>query len=265
MKKKILYLSIPFIFILIGVYFISYAHSDQTHVKNNNKKNLEPIALPLKSFDESSIAQTNKSIEPVVPVTQHKGNIDNIIKKNKSAELIALFAPRDDIRGTIINYIEQETVGIVCAAFRLTDQPITKAFLGAHQRGVPLTFIIDKEGLSAMHSKILHVFNLGIPVYIYPPVGSIDEAAVLGLMHNKILLFMGQKTIITGSFNYTKSAQDRNRENIVIIKNNDDVFNKYEKELQIIMAESSKFQAQYTQPIQTKKPKYKKQINKKNK
>lgn len=252
MKNKILYVGIPFIFISLGFYYLN--HTNTGDGKNNPINNqLDSVHLEKQKF-QIPVISTN----PII--TTHIEDHKSVIVQKKipdSDDIIALFSPRDDIRSTLINYIEAETEGIICAAFRLTDQFITKSFLSAHQKGVPLTFIIDKEGLSSMHSKVLHLFNSGIPVYIFPPVGNIEDTMIQGLMHNKIILLLGQKIVITGSFNFTKSAQDRNRENIVIIKNNDAIFNNYKNELDILMTESSKFQSQ-----QTEKREFKKKIHK---
>lgn len=235
-KKRFLYFGIPFTLFGVGIYFLNYAGVNHYH-----KNILTPVVLSQKNFN------TFEPV-PVNQINQNKNNIHKIEseynkeKINEQNDILVLFSPRDDIRSFLIRYIEKEEVGIICAAFRLTDPLITKAFLSAYERGVNLNFIVDKEGLSTMHSKVLHLFSLGIPVFVFPPIGSIDESAIPGLMHNKILIFVGQRVVITGSFNYTKSAQERNRENIVIIKNNDVLFDQYINEINLIMKESSRFQ-----------------------
>ncbi len=40
------------------------------------------------------------------------------------------------------------------------------------------------------------------------------------IAHNKIMV-IDANTVITGSFNFTKAAEDRNAENLLIIKNRD--------------------------------------------
>lgn len=240
-KKKMLYFGIPFIVMTISFYYLNNTNTID-YKKKNLVNQLDRLELGEKKF-EIPIVNNKDTYNNLNDIN----NRYNVFKKSQDlqSEIIALFSPRSDIRATLISYIEAETEGIICAAFRLTDQQITKAFLSAREKGVPLTFIIDKEGLSSMHSKVLNLFNLGVPVYIFPPVGNIDDSVIPGLMHNKIILLLSQKTVITGSFNFTKSAQDRNRENIVIIKNNDTVFNNYLDEMNFIMGESSKFQSQF--------------------
>lgn len=256
------FVGIPFIFMTIGFYYLN--NTNTVDYKNKNfVSSLAPLQLDKKKFEISTV--DNKNIHDHLNDINKEDNLFDQ-KQHCHSDIIALFSPRSDIRAALISYIEAETEGIICAAFRLTDQQITKAFLSAREKGVPLTFIIDKEGLSSMHSKVLNLFNLGVPVYIFPPVGNIEDSVVQGLMHNKIILLLSQKTVITGSFNFTKSAQDRNRENIVIIKNNDTVFNNYLEEMKTIMGESSKFQSQFIENKMRKKAiKQKRKTKKKNK
>lgn len=238
MNKKIFYFIIPLICISVGLYFINTSYS--THHNFNKNTSLSPISLDNTTF--KTIIEENEKKEIPKSVKQLETDTPQNSKKEETQNnIIALFSPRDDIRGTLIKYIQNETIGIICAAFRLTDASITKSLQTALERKIKLTFIVDREGLSAMHSKLLYFVGGGSPVYFYPPLTSIDDNSSTGLMHNKILLFIGQKIVITGSFNYTKAAQDRNRENVVIIKDTG-IFDQYYKELECLIKESSLLQ-----------------------
>jgi phosphatidylserine/phosphatidylglycerophosphate/cardiolipin synthase-like enzyme len=48
----------------------------------------------------------------------------------------------------------------------------------------------------------------------------------VAIAHNKVMVIDG-KNIITGSFNFTKSAQDRNAENVLIILDEPIIAKKY--------------------------------------
>lgn len=61
--------------------------------------------------------------------------------------------------------------------------------------------------------------NAGIPTYID------SEHAIA---HNKVII-LDKKTLITGSFNFTKSAEERNAENLLVIKGNSALLEKYIK------------------------------------
>jgi len=65
-------------------------------------------------------------------------------------------------------------------------------------------------------------------LFVFPPInpediyGSSKQIAITSfsqqLMHDKIMIFRGQHVVITGSYNFTISAQTRNQENVVIIR-----------------------------------------------
>lgn len=152
------------------------------------------------------------------------------------------FSPKDDIRSIIISHIDAEDEEILSAIFRLTDKDISSALLRAHQRGVKVRIIVDRDGISSIYSKVLTLFNHGVEFYINPPIRELEDEASSGLMHHKVILFKKQNTVITGSFNYTKSAQSKNKENIIVIEKNTIIFDLYWQEMQNIISESSNFE-----------------------
>src|SRR5437016_2213194 len=77
----------------------------------------------------------------------------------------------------------------------------------AKDRGVSILLLLDKSNISARYGIVKLLENQEIPFLIdYRP----------RIAHNKILV-SDEKTIITGSFNFTKAAQLHNAENVLII------------------------------------------------
>ncbi len=70
--------------------------------------------------------------------------------------------------------------------------------------------LLDKGQGSRHYRAIEDMQDAGIPIRIN---------SHYAIMHNKYLVIDG-KTVETGSFNYTASAERRNAENVVVIKNN---------------------------------------------
>jgi phosphatidylserine/phosphatidylglycerophosphate/cardiolipin synthase-like enzyme len=79
--------------------------------------------------------------------------------------------------------------------------------LGAHRRGVKVEVILDKSQRTQSYSSATFLFNAGIPTRI---------DAQHSIAHNKVMIIDG-KTVITGSFNFTKAAEESNAENLLII------------------------------------------------
>ncbi len=92
-------------------------------------------------------------------------------------------------------------------AYSFTSVPITKALLNAHKRGVKVEVILDKSQRTEQYSSATFFFNAGIPTKI---------DAQDAIAHNKVMIIDGE-TVITGSFNFTKAAEENNAENLLVI------------------------------------------------
>ena len=71
--------------------------------------------------------------------------------------------------------------------------------------------ILDKSQRSEKYSSATFIFNSGIPCFIDAPHA---------IAHNKVMVINGT-TVITGSFNFTKAAEEKNAENLLIIEDPD--------------------------------------------
>jgi phosphatidylserine/phosphatidylglycerophosphate/cardiolipin synthase-like enzyme len=86
--------------------------------------------------------------------------------------------------------------------------PIAKALVDAHKRGVRVEAILDKSQRSGKYTSATFLANSRIPTFI---------DARHAIAHNKIMI-IDRETVITGSFNFTKAAEEKNAENPLIIK-----------------------------------------------
>jgi phosphatidylserine/phosphatidylglycerophosphate/cardiolipin synthase-like enzyme len=67
--------------------------------------------------------------------------------------------------------------------------------------------ILDKSQRTEQYSSADFLPNQGVPT-------TVD--ANHAISHNKVMVIDGE-TVITGSFNFTKAAQERNAENVLIV------------------------------------------------
>ncbi len=81
----------------------------------------------------------------------------------------------------------------------------------AYKRGVKITAILDKSQRSERYTSATFLKNAGIPTYI-------DDRHAIA--HNKIMI-IDRAIVITGSFNFTKAAEEKNAENLLIISSKD--------------------------------------------
>lgn len=125
------------------------------------------------------------------------------------------FTPWDDAEGAVLRAIKASRKTIYAQAYLLTSRSLAKALIEARQRGVAVEILTDREMLAkGDHSQIPQLAAAGIPVRL-----EVRYAAA----HNKILLIDAEESdsaVITGSYNFTWSAQARNAENLLILRNN---------------------------------------------
>jgi phosphatidylserine/phosphatidylglycerophosphate/cardiolipin synthase-like enzyme len=67
--------------------------------------------------------------------------------------------------------------------------------------------VLDKSQRRERYSGATYLANAGVPVWI-------DERPAIA--HNKVIV-ADRRVTITGSFNFTQSAQTRNAENLIVI------------------------------------------------
>ena len=121
----------------------------------------------------------------------------------------ACFTPGQHCQTLISQAINQAQETIHVQAYSFTAQPIADALVKAYQKGIDVRVILDKSQETAKYSKIQRLAQTGIPVLIDRKVA---------IAHNKIII-IDDHTLITGSYNFSKAAEYRNAENLLIIKN----------------------------------------------
>lgn len=95
--------------------------------------------------------------------------------------------------------------GDLCV-FTITDNRISRAILAAHKRGVRIRIVSDDWKATDLGSDIEHLERAGIPV-------ALDSSPAH--MHHKFALF-DSRLVATGSYNWTRSATEKNQENLVV-------------------------------------------------
>lgn len=138
------------------------------------------------------------------------------------------FSPNGKCTDAIITELNRAQNSILVQAYSFTSAPIAKALLNAHKRGVRVEVILDKSQRTQSYSSATFLFNVGIPVKI---------DAQHSIAHNKVMIIDGE-SVITGSFNFTKAAEEKNAENLLVI---------HEKELASLYTKNWKEHADHSE------------------
>jgi len=121
------------------------------------------------------------------------------------AEIKVFFSPKGGAAEEIVRQIDNAVSYIDIAMYSFTSGPIAEAIVRAKKRGVKIRILMDKEQSQGRYSKYEFFLNNGIAVIQ-------DQHS--GIMHNKIAVIDG-KVLFTGSYNWTKSAEEKNEENLL--------------------------------------------------
>lgn len=125
-----------------------------------------------------------------------------------------LFTPWDDAEGALLREIGAAK-NIRVQAYLITSRNITRALTEAHQRGVRVEVLADRDMVVKGSSSLVpQLHAAGIAVRLETRYAA---------AHNKILLIDAEgdaPVVITGSYNFSFSAQARNSENVLILRGN---------------------------------------------
>jgi phosphatidylserine/phosphatidylglycerophosphate/cardiolipin synthase-like enzyme len=146
-------------------------------------------------------------------------------------EIAVYFSPSGGCTEAVVEQIDHARNSIRLQAYSFTSAAIAKALVEAHKRGVDVQAVLDKSQRTERYSSATFLLNEKIPVYI---------DAKHAIAHNKIILIDGQ-TIITGSFNFTKAAEESNAENLMVLKGRSDLYAKYERNFEEHLAHSERY------------------------
>ncbi len=151
------------------------------------------------------------------------------------------FSPKGNGTDAIVDQINQAKATLHIQAYQFTSAPIAEAVVNAQKRGVKIEVVLDPSQEGEHYHVAQFLYNAGIPVYV-------DHKHAIA--HNKIMLIDGQ-TIITGSFNFTKAAEQSNAENLLILVGKPDLYAAYEKNFQLHLRHADKYEGYPSRPAES--------------
>jgi phosphatidylserine/phosphatidylglycerophosphate/cardiolipin synthase-like enzyme len=118
------------------------------------------------------------------------------------------FTPGDNCTSAITQEIEQAKTEILVQAYSLTSKPIADAIVRAKDSGVSIEVILDRSSKFARNSATFFSTLKGIPTYLDGRHSIADNNMIV----------IDKRTVITGSYNFTNESDEKNAENLLIIK-----------------------------------------------
>lgn len=122
-------------------------------------------------------------------------------------ELEFYFSPEDGINQYVVEAIAQAKQRVLFMAFSYTDKGISQAMIDAHKRGLEVQGVMEAQNAKGTGAAFDALANAGVDILI-------DGNCYI--MHHKTII-IDDKLVITGSYNFTKSAEKSNDENLMMI------------------------------------------------
>lgn len=126
----------------------------------------------------------------------------------KDAPVRVYFSPNGGATEAVVAAIEGSHRSIFVMAYSFSSAPIAAALRNATRRGISVQIILDQSQETERYSSVDFLVRAGVPTQI-------DSQHAI--QHSKTMV-IDSETVITGSFNFTKAAEERNAENLLVIR-----------------------------------------------
>ncbi len=136
------------------------------------------------------------------------------------AEIVvqACFSPQGKCSAHILREIEMAKEELLVAVYAFTSDDLAGALVQAKKRGVVVQVVIDREFDRANDNskgKFLDAQKIPLRRVSAAPTQRVKKEP--GLMHQKFAV-IDRRIVFTGSYNWTRSADNRNDENLLIFR-----------------------------------------------
>ena len=125
-----------------------------------------------------------------------------------NSRVAVFFSPKGGCTEAVVEELGKAHETVLVQAYSFTSAPIAKALVEAHQRGVRVEVLLDKSKRTERYSSATFLSHAGIATFI-------DGRHAIA--HNKVMVIDAQ-IVLTGSFNFTKAAEERNAENLLVLR-----------------------------------------------
>ena len=131
-------------------------------------------------------------------------------------QIFTYFSPDNDITSSLLKEIGSAKKSIHFMAFSFTQDELGSAMRDRFESGIDVRGVFDERQISR-YSEFALMKAAGM---------SVIQDRNKGTMHHKVIV-IDEETVITGSYNFSKNAEERNSENLLIIKGNPDIAQAY--------------------------------------
>jgi phosphatidylserine/phosphatidylglycerophosphate/cardiolipin synthase-like enzyme len=129
------------------------------------------------------------------------------------------FSPKGGCAEAVVRQVNNARHEILMQAYSFTCPDIAAALVAARKRGVSVTILLDQSNEAETYSELKDLEQHGLKPMI---------DASHAIAHNKIMI-IDCRTLITGSFNFTRQADHQNAENLLIFHHHSELIDRYKQ------------------------------------
>ncbi len=201
--------------IIDGITVITGSFNPTEAAKNDYNDLLIINSTSLAAFYNKNFEQLKGSIKQKTAATAAATAVAKSV--NRKAAVLndtateVYFCPEDGCAAAVKEKIREAKSSIAFAAYSFTHPEIANELIIKKSEGIAVAGVIEKSTTGSKYSKHAVMAANGIDIKL---------ESSKRLLHHKFFV-IDNETVITGSFNPTKNADERNDENMVIIRNNE--------------------------------------------
>jgi phosphatidylserine/phosphatidylglycerophosphate/cardiolipin synthase-like enzyme len=127
------------------------------------------------------------------------------------------FSPKGGATEAVVRELKAARREILVMAYSFSSKAIAEALVEAKTRGVQVEIILDRSNEQETYSDLALFEEQGLAPLI---------DAQHAIAHNKLMI-IDQRTLLTGSFNFTHQAEAENAENLLLLKGHPELIKVY--------------------------------------
>lgn len=140
--------------------------------------------------------------------TKKQTDLSHPIEQVPGGSVEVFFSPGGGVEHRVLELLGGARQSVYVLAYSFTSDSIREALVSAHNRGVAVSVVMDKDQSSNNQGTELEALRAaGISVLL---------DGNRGRMHHKVLIIDGSTTIL-GSYNWTAAAEHTNDENLLVV------------------------------------------------
>ena len=139
------------------------------------------------------------------------------VELSDGTEVFTYFSPEADTISPLVKEVQSAEQSIHFMAFSFTHDALGRAMRDRFRSGIDVRGVFEERQVNDEYSEYKAMKEAGLSVVLVKNRGA---------MHHKVIV-IDAETVITGSYNFSKNAEKRNSENLLIIKGNREIARAY--------------------------------------